>query len=158
MICQDCGVEAPTKHVSFHQNVGALVMRFSKSIEGQLCKSCIHKRFWSMTGTTLVCGWWGTVSFIVTPLFILNNFGRYLTCLSMEPVPPGATRPTLSDGAVARINSQAERLFERLNRGEDFQTVATSIAESTGTTPAQVALYVQAVIQAQAQPREDGAV
>ncbi|OWK45187.1 hypothetical protein FRUB_01518 [Fimbriiglobus ruber] len=34
MICQDCGVEAETKHVSFHQNIGALVVRFPKSIEG----------------------------------------------------------------------------------------------------------------------------
>ena len=27
MICQSCGVEAPTKYVAFYQNIGMLVMR-----------------------------------------------------------------------------------------------------------------------------------
>ena len=44
-LCQACGVEAPTKYVEFHQNVGALVMRFHKSYKGHMCKSCIHKYF-----------------------------------------------------------------------------------------------------------------
>jgi hypothetical protein len=39
MICQHCGVEAETKYVSFHQNIGALVVRFSKSIEGRLVQA-----------------------------------------------------------------------------------------------------------------------
>jgi len=44
MICQACGVEAPTKQVEFRQNIGALIMRFHRTIKGQLCKSCVHKR------------------------------------------------------------------------------------------------------------------
>ena len=34
MICQACGVEAPTKYVEFYQNIGAIFMRFHKSIQG----------------------------------------------------------------------------------------------------------------------------
>ncbi len=56
MFCQCCGIEAPTKKVAFYQNVGALVMRFSKSIEGELCKSCIHQNFWAMTTKTFFLG------------------------------------------------------------------------------------------------------
>lgn len=44
MICQSCGVEAPTKYVAFYQNIGALVMRFTRSAEGRMCKSsCTFK-------------------------------------------------------------------------------------------------------------------
>lgn len=153
MICQDCGVEAATKYVAFHQNIGALFVRFPSSVQGHLCKSCIHKHFWSMTATTLVLGWWGTISFIVTPFFLLNNIGRYLFCLGMAPTPPGATPPQLTDAAIERIKPHADDLFRRLNEGEDFATVASSIAERAGVTPGQVALFVHAVVQAQAQSR-----
>lgn len=117
MICQCCGVEAPTKYVAFHQNIGVLVMRFSKSVEGDLCKSCIHSNFWSLTGTTAVLGWWGMISLIVTPFFLLNNIGRYAFCLNMPPVPPGAAPPKLTDEVAQRIIPHLQQLFDRINAG-----------------------------------------
>jgi hypothetical protein len=81
--CQSCGAHAPTKYVEFHQNVGALVMRFHRSVRGQLCKSCIHSNFWKMTGTTMAVGWLGTISLVLTPIFVINNIVRYLGCLSL---------------------------------------------------------------------------
>lgn len=149
MICQGCGVEAATKHVVFHQNIGVLVVRFPSSIEGNLCKSCVNKHFWSMTGTTLVLGWWGVISFIMTPFFLLNNIGRYLFCLGMEPVAPGALPPRLTEEAIEKITPHANNLFSRLNDGEDFAATAALIAELAGVTPGQVALFVHAVIQSQ---------
>jgi hypothetical protein len=148
MICQTCGVEAPTKYVAFSQNIGAVFMRFHKSIKGRLCKNCVHQHFWSMTGTTLVLGWWGTISFIVTPFFLLNNIGRYALCLGMPPVPAGATVPQLTDDAVERIGPFAQSLFDRLNRGDDFDKVVLAAAGAAGVAPAQVILYVRAVIEA----------
>ena len=103
MVCQDCGLEAATKHVAFHQNIGALVVRFPKSVEGELCKACINKHFWKMTGTTFFLGWWGMISLIVTPIFLLNNVGRYLFCLGMPPCTSGRSPPHL----------------DRCRRGED---------------------------------------
>jgi hypothetical protein len=151
MICQACGVEAPTKYVSFHQNIGALVVRFSKSVEGWLCKSCVHKHFWSLTGTTFFLGWWGTISFLVTPFFLLNNVARYATCLTMPRVPEGAGPPVLTDEAVERIHPHARRLFDGLNDGRKLEDVANEIAELSGASPAQVVLFVRAVVQAQQQ-------
>src|SRR5262245_30525013 len=107
MICQACGIEAPTRYVAFYQNIGLLVMRLSKSIEGNLCKSCIHKHFWEFTGTNLILGWWGVISLIVTPFFILNNVGRYVFCLGMHPVPDKARKPTLTDEAIAQLQPLA---------------------------------------------------
>ncbi len=145
MTCQDCGVEAATKYVSFHQNIGVLVMRFSSSIEGHLCKSCIHKHFWKMTGTTFFLGWWGTISFIVTPFFLLNNAGRYAFCLGMPGVGSGAVAPRLTDETVALLTPHAKQLFDRLGRGEELSDVAASTAVLAGVTPGQVMLFVQAV-------------
>ena len=85
MICQACGVEAPMKHVAFYRNIGLLVMRFTNTAEGELCKSCIHKYFWQYTLTDLFLGWWGVISFIITPFLILNNIVRYLLCLGLDP-------------------------------------------------------------------------
>jgi hypothetical protein len=149
MICQGCGVEAPTKYVSFHQNIGVLVMRFSSSVEGNLCKSCINQHFWSMTGTTMFLGWWGVISFIITPFFLLNNIGRYLFALGLPPVPPGAMPPQLTDDAVAKIQPHLGDLFSRLEAGETFDTAVVATADRAGVTPGQVALFVHAVIQAQ---------
>ena len=88
--CQVCGADAPVKYVEFHQNIGALVMRFHKSIKGNLCKSCIHSKFWPMTMTTLGIGWLGTISIILAPIFVINNTVRYLGCLTMPSSHPNA--------------------------------------------------------------------
>jgi hypothetical protein len=151
MICQDCGVEAPTKYVSFHQNIGALVMRFSKSVDGNLCKSCIHSNFWGMSTKTFLLGWWGTISLLVTPFILINNVARYVCCLGMASVPADAKPPELTDEAIDKIKPYAEDLFSRLNEGEEFNSAANVIAERAGVTPGQVALFVHAVAQAQKQ-------
>ncbi|HIA20671.1 MAG TPA: hypothetical protein EYN70_14860, partial [Planctomycetaceae bacterium] len=104
MLCQRCQVSAPTRDVTFYQNVGLLVMRFSSCVDGQLCKSCLHKTFWTMTMVNLVFGWWGIISLIVTPFFILNNIWRYVANLGMEPVPLDATYLELTDEVIERIN------------------------------------------------------
>jgi len=151
MICQSCGIEAPTKYVAFYQNIGALVVRFSKSVEGELCKSCIHRYFWSLTGTTLLAGWWGYISFIVTPFFLLNNIIRYLTCLTLPPVPADATKPELTEEAIEKLGPYTDELVGRLNEGGKLKEVAEDIAYLAGVTPGQVVYYVRALYAAQNQ-------
>lgn len=153
MLCQSCGIEAPTKYVSFHQNVGVLVMRFSKSISGNLCKPCIHSHFWKMTGITACFGWFGFISMIISPFLIINNVGRYLFCVGMEPVPIGSQPPALAEADVERISEHMDFLVERLNAGGDFQQTLTDVAERAGVSPGQVFLFVQALIAAQNKPQ-----
>lgn len=93
-MCQSCGVLAPTRHIEFYQNVGVVVLRFHKSIKGNLCKSCISKYFWKFTLIDVLFGWWGVISFVVTPFFILNNVGRYIGSLEMPSNPSEVTRYT----------------------------------------------------------------
>lgn len=81
--CQACGSESPVKYVEFYQNVGALVVRFHRSIKGNLCKKCIHSNFWKMTLTTLTVGWLGYISIVVAPVFIIGNLIRYVGAIGL---------------------------------------------------------------------------
>jgi hypothetical protein len=84
--CVLCGIDAPTKMVSFHQNIGMLVTRQARERKGELCRRCARSTFLSYTLTTLFLGWWGVISFCVTPFMILGNISSYMKCLSLpEP-------------------------------------------------------------------------
>jgi hypothetical protein len=83
MYCQSCGAAAPTKYVEFYQNIGLVLLRLHNSVKGRLCRSCIRKYFWEYTLITAVAGWWGVISFFVTPCFLVNNTVQYLLCLGM---------------------------------------------------------------------------
>lgn len=146
MLCQCCGIEAPTKQTAFYQNIGALVMRFSRSVNGNLCKNCIHKNFWKMTLTTLFLGWWGMISFIVTPFFLLNNIVRYLVALPMPPVPPDATVPRLTKSDREKIAPHVADFIQRLNEeGSNFEEVAEEYSQRLGVTPGQITLAIREI-------------
>jgi hypothetical protein len=149
MICQSCGIEAPTRQVAFYQNIGALVMRFHKSIEGRLCKSCIHRYFWQFSLTNLFLGWWGYISLVVTPFFLLNNIGRYTFCLFMPVVPPGAVKPQLTADALLRLNQHTGTIVDKINGGMQLEDVAREVAPLADVTPGQVVLYVYSLIESQ---------
>lgn len=148
MICQSCGVEAPTRKVSFYQNIGMLVMRTFKSASGNMCKSCIHKTFWSMEMTNLFLGWWGMISCVVNICIIPWNLIQYLMSLTLEAVPSGAQAPQLTDDVVDRLGPHTDNLIQQLNSGETFERVAENIAMLAGVTKGQVALYTQALMHA----------
>ncbi len=148
MFCQNCGVEAPTRHVAFYQNIGAVVVRFGKSVKGDLCKDCIQQIFTRFTLINLLLGWWGVISFILNPFLIINNLVRYIGALSLEPVPSTSIRPVLTESVVARLQPHTEAIFNRLNQGEPLEAVMSSIAYQAGVQPGEAFLYTQAVAQA----------
>ncbi len=83
MFCQACGCNAPTKQVTFHQNIGVLIMRFPSSISGLLCRGCIDSHFWKMSLISFFFGWWGVISFFWTLVTLPMNVFTYLGCLSL---------------------------------------------------------------------------
>jgi len=111
MPCQLCGTEGPVKAVNFRQNIGMLVARRSATIEGELCRPCIGRVFRSYTFTTLVLGWWGTISLVLTPLILISNIAQYFSSLGLsEPGisamdrPIAATPPPLAGAVPFKIN------------------------------------------------------
>lgn len=71
--CQQCGVAGPTAAVSFHHNIGLLLMRFHGRTAGRLCRSCVNSAFLKHSLINLTLGWWGVISFFVTPVFAIMN-------------------------------------------------------------------------------------
>ncbi len=142
IICQACGVEAPVKYVEFRQNIGALVMRFSKEVKGNLCKSCVHSHFWSMTLINLSIGWLGYISIVLAPGFSIINIIQYLGALGLEKVPPGARVPVLTADAMQKLNPFAQEPINRLESNEELSDVARDIAARAQVTPGQVVKFV----------------
>ena len=91
---------------------------------------------------------------IVTPFFILNNLFYFLKTIGMEPVPAGAKPPSLSEMDVERIQSQMDRLIDRLNAKEPFDTVIRDTASIAGVTQAQVILYLRLLQDQAAQQKK----
>jgi len=77
--CESCGQIGPVGRIELHQNIGALVVRFHKSVKGNLCPACAKKHFQELTLITLVGGWWGVISFLMTPFILVNNVLQYLS-------------------------------------------------------------------------------
>jgi hypothetical protein len=98
MSCKSCGIDGPTKDVKFYQNIGMLVTRQWAKVEGELCRPCIGRYFRSYTLTTLFLGWWGVVSFVVTPFILINNVFQYFRASQLEEPGIGAMNtPFVSD-------------------------------------------------------------
>lgn len=72
--CVKCGSTNDLRPAEFHQNVGVLVVRVSKIEKGLMCPRCVVGSFWSCTLTTFFFGWWGFISFLMTPCILLANW------------------------------------------------------------------------------------
>lgn len=99
MTCQLCGQNVPTKYATLHYNIGLLVMRYTSTIQGDFCQSCLTRNFWKYTLTTLVFGWWGFFSFFMTPVILVSNLWQFFNAR------PTTDRPTLAP--VSNLNVPA---------------------------------------------------
>lgn len=151
MYCQACGCSAPTRYVAFHQNIGALVMRFYEGVEGKLCKSCIHGYFWKMQGVNMFLGWWGYISLFVNAFFIVNNVCYYVPCLFMDSPSPGTVAEQLTERDVQAISIFTDEMVRRINNGETLETIAPDIGAKSGTSAGKVFLYVRALAEQESQ-------
>jgi hypothetical protein len=95
MNCQFCGERPASRYVAFYQIIGIVIVFFIRSVKGDLCSVCIHKCFWYCTIISLLFGWWGVISFCLTPFFIILNVLYYVGLLGMEsPEVPERPRET----------------------------------------------------------------
>jgi hypothetical protein len=102
--CQACGREGPTKNLTFMQNIGALVIRFPKTVSGHLCKFCIDKYFFKMTLITFFLGWWGVISFFYTLVSLPVNVVNRLRAIGMPS-------PREDQGSIAEKRSRGLALI-----------------------------------------------
>lgn len=114
--CVRCGLQVPTKWVEFRQNIGMVVTRRTAKVSGYMCRRCLRAYFKSYTLTTLFLGWWGVISFLVTPVFLFNNLVQFSKSLNLpQPSPAVANVPI--DSSPARISVGAGSLKFKLIYG-----------------------------------------
>ena len=76
--CELCGCRPSyTGIVHFHGNVGMLVQRRRYEMKAEMCGPCLHQQFLKFTAMNIFLGWWGTISLLVTPYYLLRNFDEY---------------------------------------------------------------------------------
>jgi len=74
-----------------------VIMRFLKR-EGVFCRTCALASFRDMQADTMVLGWWGPLSVLITPFTLLANLSALSGIKRIpEPVAPGF-RPPLDPG------------------------------------------------------------
>jgi hypothetical protein len=105
-----CG-SVPAVDVTFRRHTGMLLlMRFSGT-PGPFCRDCGLDAFRAATGYTLLAGWWGWLSFFITPITLILNLVRRGTVAKLaaptdpapgrQPADPG--RPVYQRFAIAGL-------------------------------------------------------
>jgi hypothetical protein len=98
--CRMCG-SVPAAKVTFRGHQGIIVFMRFLSLEGPFCRDCGLGTFRAMTARTLVQGWYGYASFIITPFVVLINVVRRSRVASLpapHPHPYAASRPPMNPG------------------------------------------------------------
>jgi hypothetical protein len=62
-------------------------------------------------------------------------------------VPANAKVPRLDDEAIGQLNPYWPEIVGRLNGGEKFDRIASDVAPKASVTPAQLAMYTNAMIK-----------
>ncbi|MEU7603760.1 hypothetical protein [Streptomyces sp. NPDC041003] len=94
--CTLCGAwPAVPATVRGHQ--GMIVLMRSLSMRGPFCRDCGLATYRRMSSDTLWQGWWGPLSFFITPVTLLMNLGPRAAFRRLAP-PAGGFRPPLDPG------------------------------------------------------------
>ena len=143
--CESCGVEAPTAHVSFTKNIGMFVARHEETVAGAFCKTCARRYYKDYQLINFLGGWWGMISAIITPVYILQNLGSWRGIKNMPEVPPGARVPLLNEGLwkhLVQFQPFIEQLFAE---GAPPRHVTQRLAAESGVTPATADMFLREI-------------
>lgn len=94
--CRFCG-GFPAIEATVRGHQGLLILMRFKSLKGPFCRTCgiaVHRE---MTTRTMWQGWWGYLSFLITPFVLLYNFGPR-SKFNRLPAPQGGFRPPSDPG------------------------------------------------------------
>jgi hypothetical protein len=77
--CQLCGNMRQTTSVKFQRNIGMLVARQTRTLQANMCKTCLKQNFWRFQGLGLLLGPWGMISLVVTPIYLIANTAAFVS-------------------------------------------------------------------------------
>ncbi len=100
--CAGCGsAQVPTGYGDFHRNISLLYLRFTAKKEGNFCVPCALKVSAAYNSMMLVCGWWGIIGLVLTPVYFCQNvyyFARI--ALGEKQTPRAGQAAALPDGGT----------------------------------------------------------
>ncbi|HEX5323651.1 MAG TPA: hypothetical protein VFW40_07690, partial [Capsulimonadaceae bacterium] len=77
--CSKCGsVTAPTAYGEYRRTISLLYVRFGARQSGNYCVPCAAKVWGAYCGVMLICGWWGLIGLVLTPVYICQNTYYFL--------------------------------------------------------------------------------
>jgi hypothetical protein len=91
--CRLCG-SVPAVNATFRGHVGMVYLMRFKRFEGPFCRDCGLGTFRHMTSRTLVQGWYGYASFVITPITVLINLVRRNKVARLAPPQPNPFGPS----------------------------------------------------------------
>jgi hypothetical protein len=98
--CRFCG-SVPAVATTFRGHQGMIVLMRFLRMEGPFCRDCGLGTFRHMTSRTLVQGWYGYGSFIITPITVLINLFKRAKVANLpapQPNPYGPSRQPMNPG------------------------------------------------------------
>ncbi|MGJ5755019.1 hypothetical protein [Streptomyces puniciscabiei] len=94
--CDVCGA-GPAARVTVRGHQGMLIVMRNLWRKGTFCQTCALAVFRKMQSDTMVQGWWGPMSVIITPITLLINLFT-LSRIRKLPAPTAAFGPGLDPG------------------------------------------------------------
>jgi hypothetical protein len=91
--CRFCG-NVPAAEVTFRGHRGMLVMMQFRHLKGPFCRDCGLATFREMSAKTLIQGWYGYASFVITPITVLVNAARRGKVATLDAPRPPAHGPS----------------------------------------------------------------
>lgn len=76
--CARCGSPTALTHFGiFRRNLSLLYIRYGTKREGNFCVRCALIQSTLYNSAMLVCGWWGYIGIILTPIYFIQNIFNF---------------------------------------------------------------------------------
>jgi hypothetical protein len=108
LACRLCG-STPAVNVRIREHNGRIIFMVSKTRRGPFCRSCGLALFRQMQNSTLYQGWFGMVSFFITPIILFLNV---LAWLRLQALPHPSRNPNVQSAIPAPLDP-GKPLFQR---------------------------------------------
>jgi hypothetical protein len=104
--CRSCG-SVPAADVTFRRNEGYILMRRTYVYRGPFCRDCGIAMFRKATAKALLTGWWGYISVVMTPVYLITNIKPRLAVGRLSaPQSPAPGRQPLPVGRPVYLRWQ----------------------------------------------------
>lgn len=119
--CQICGKRAATTEIRALKVTGLVIVMTLSQIALRACRQCGVQAYLKGATHSLALGWWGVISFFVTPGFVVHDLFMILRVLMTTRAP-----------SIGRLLEDERDYAERLLATKDIDVVVEVLVDRTG--------------------------